>query len=96
MQHVYLAAIQRGALKVVDQELDDPLERTCFDKVPPVASLIAGSNHSQLYVPSAFNFPDINAALARLGRKALKVHVYLIQVTISEIHKNSEHEFYES
>lgn len=95
-EHMCLAAIQRGALQIVDQCLHDPLEKTSFDDVPPVASLIAGNKKRQLYVPSAFNFSDIDAAIVHLDRKALKAHVYLVQVTIAESHKDSEKKFYES
>ena len=90
-----LAAIQRGALQIVDHCLHDPSEKTSFDDVPPVASLIAGKNKRQLYVPSAFNSSDIDAAIIHLDRKAMKAHVYLIQVTIAESHKDSEKNFYE-
>ncbi len=96
VEHMCFAAIQRGALRIVDQGLDAPLESACFGDIPPLASLIVTETNRQFYVPSNFNFPNIDAAVVQLDRSALEPHVRLIEVTISESHKNSEDNFYSS
>jgi hypothetical protein len=94
VEHMCLTAIERGALKSLDPQLGQ-LGRTYFDDAPPVAHLINGPGTCQLYVPSTFRFPDIDAAIVRLDRKAKRAHIYLIRVTIAKYHKESETNFYQ-
>jgi hypothetical protein len=55
--------------------------------------LIVGPHTRVLYVPDAFNFAEIDTAAIWLDRNERKAHVYLIQVTISKSHKDSEAKF---
>jgi len=100
VEQMCLTAIQHGALRgTALQEIDEALgnrleEKEFFDNVPPVAKLINGHDDLRLYIPTVFNFPDIDGAIVRLDRVEKKAYVYLIQVMIAENHKDSEENFY--
>jgi len=96
VERVCLDAIQRGALKVVDKRLGQSLKRYTFQGTPSVETLIADKQPHCLYVPSHFNFPNIDAAAIWLDHKEQKAHVYPIQVSVARTHQDSERCFYQS
>ena len=96
VERICLDAIQRGALRTVDKQLDHELKRYTFQDIPPVDLLIASKSTCCLYVPLEFNFADIDAAVIWVDRVKLKAHVYPIQVTIAKTHQDSETSFYQS
>jgi hypothetical protein len=96
VEYVCLATIERDGLGIADKELGHPLEKEYFDDIPRVDNLIASASSStrRLYIPTTFNFPDIDAAIVRLDRGEKKAYVCLIQVTVAKDHKDSEANFY--
>jgi len=96
VERICLDAIQRGALRTVDERLKHELKRYTFQGIPPVDLLIASKSTCCLYVPLEFNFADIDAAVIWVDRDKLKAHVYPIQVTIAKAHTDSETSFYQS
>ena|SRR5258708_3351906 len=92
--HVSLAALERSGLASADPKLGHRLEKECFDVFPDFSKLINSTDSTRLYLPTKFNFSDIDAALVRLDRKMGEGFVYPIQVTIAGSHKDSEAHFY--
>jgi len=72
------------------------LEREFFEDVPSVERLFRSAKKRLLYIPSRFNFADIDAAIVQCNSKTHEAHVYLIQVTISASHKDSKTSFYKN
>jgi len=91
---VCLLAIQRGALGLVYPELNHTLELAHFKDIPPVHKMIAKERTHHLYLPHAYNFPNIDAAIVQLKYSKNEAHVYLIQVTVAKDHKDSESKFF--
>jgi hypothetical protein len=48
----------------------------------------------QLYTPTTYNFPNIDAIILWLNLESKSAHLYPIQITLSRVHKNSEDLFY--
>ncbi len=94
VEHVSLAALERSGLANVDQKLGHRMEKEYFDGFPDFSKLFNSTDATRLYLPTKFNFSDIDAAIVRLDRKTRQGFVYPIQVTIARSHKDSEAHFY--
>ena len=94
VEFVCLSTIENVGLKIVDPHLDTSLDKEFFRKVPNMMLLLNGRKTRQLYVPSTFNFPNIDAVIVRVDNEAMAAYFYPIQVTIAKVHKNSEADFY--
>jgi hypothetical protein len=96
-EQICLATIRRHGLSQVDKNLSKPLPLPVefFRDVPRWDSFLMDASQSIcLYIPVKFNNPDIDAAILRVNRKNKKSYLYLIQVTISKGHMDSERNFY--
>ncbi len=87
VEHLCLSSIAHGALNDIDKSLPNRLEKDFFDGVPAVEVLISSENSCQLYIPTAFNFPDIDGAIVRLDQQERMAYVYPIQVTVEKTTK---------
>ena len=91
-----LGAIKRNGLPAVSSTLDRGMDWEVFDNTPNWATLISNrKSKCRLYLPSAINYANIDAAILSLDQKKKKAHVYPIQVTLSPYHKDSAKGFYE-
>jgi len=101
-EHMCLVAIQRGglggtALKDWDAKLGKRMEsKQYFLAVPELDHQVKTDQELRLYIPTTFNFPDIDGAIIRLDRRSKRAYVYLIQVTVAKTHKDSEKSFYKN
>ena len=96
VEHMCLSAIARGALNDIVKSLPNRLEKAFFDGTPAVEVLVRSENLCHLYIPTAFDFPDIGGAIIRLDRKERMAYIYPIQITIAKTHTNSKESFYKN
>ena len=96
VEHVCLNAIENVGLKTVDPNLKTPLDKVFFDQQPDMKQLLNGCKTCQLYLPTIFNFPNIDALIVRVNNKGKGkgAYFYPIQITIAKVHKDSEAAFY--
>ena len=94
VEHLCLNRIENVGLKTVDTDLKTPLDKVLFDKKPDMEQLLDGRKTCQLYLPTIFNFPNIDALIVRVHKKRKEAYFYPIQITIAKVHKDSEAAFY--
>jgi hypothetical protein len=67
-EEVCLAAIRRNGLTAVNTNLKSPAVTEFFDGIPSWEQLINSPNDSHFYIPTTFNYPNIDAAILWLSR----------------------------
>ena len=93
-EQLCLLVIKRhGLLVVSDHAPAGLLEVEYFLDRPNWATIINKPDvNCCLYMPSVFNYPNVDAAILQLDRDKLepKARLYLIQMTLARSHKDSE------
>ena len=95
-EQVCLATIARKGLSKVSHDLGGPMRVEYFTGIPFWANFIQSGDTVRLYLPKAFNYPAIDAAILLLDRTRKKVWLFPIQVTLAQKHKDSETLFYQT
>lgn len=95
-EHVVLATIASRGLPAVDSKLDQEIGTRWFSETPDWVSFIQDMDDCCLYLPEQFNYPNIDGAILLLNRKQKQAHLFVIRVTLTRKHKDSEMRFYET
>ena len=74
------------------------LQADFFENVSDWRPFLSDTSQCRLYLPSTFNYPNIDAAILSVtrGSKMPEAKLYLIRVTIAKKHENSEKKFYKT
>ena len=93
-----LSSIQEFGLRLGTKRLPGLLQADFFNDVPDWGPFLRDTSLCRLYLPSTFNYANIDAAILSVTRykKKPKAMLYLIQVTIAKRHENSEKKFYKT
>ena len=94
-EHICLSQIASHGLLTVSPSLGR-MSHTSFEVQPNWSEQLSSTHSAQtvrLYIPTAYNFKAVDAAILRCDSKT--VHMYLIQIKLSMRHKLSDQAFYQ-
>jgi hypothetical protein len=80
---------------VVDARLGQ-MDQASFETQPNWDHMLRSNKKLCLYVPINYNFRAVDGAVLLLDHSAKKAHLFLLQITLSIRHKDSEADFYSS
>lgn len=95
-EQVCLATITHKGFSRVGHDLGGPMRAEYFTSIPFWSNFIQSGDTVRLYLPKAFNYPAIDAAILQLDRTQRKARLFPIQVTLAKNHKDSELLFYQT
>jgi len=94
-EQICLSRIARHGLSRVGSKLGDTMGVEYFEQTPNWTTFFRSGDTLRLYLPKAFNFPDIDAAILQRDLQQNTVHLYPIQITLATKHKDSASLFYQ-
>ena len=92
-EHICLSQIAAEGLRVVDPKLC-MMDHAVFEVTPNWTNLLSSDRTLCLYVPISFNFPAVDGAILLLDHHLKVAHLFLLQITLSLRHRNSDETFY--
>jgi hypothetical protein len=92
-EHICLSQIAAEGLTVVDTRLTK-MDHAMFNVQPNWQNLLSSDHTHCLYVPTNFNFPAVDGAILFLDHRQKIAHLFLLQITLSLRHRDSDATFY--
>ncbi|KAF8228860.1 hypothetical protein L208DRAFT_1402992 [Tricholoma matsutake] len=93
VENVCLSRIAADGLRVIDERLGK-MGHSVFHHQPIWQNLLSSDHTHRLYVPTDFNFQAVDGAILLLDRVKKIAYLFLLQITLSLRHKDSEETFY--
>jgi hypothetical protein len=90
---ICLSRIVTDGLQAVNPMLKR-MDHASFRDKPDWANLLSTGKIHCLYIPLTFNFRAVDGTILLLDHAKKTAHLYLIQITLSMRHKESEKDFY--
>lgn len=88
VENVCLSRIAADGLRVIDER------HSVFHHQPNWQNLLSSDHTHRLYIPTDFNFQAVDGAILLLDRAKKIAYLFLLQITLSLRHKDSEETFY--
>ena len=92
-EHICLNHILTHGLQVVDERLGR-MDQASFETLPNWDYMLWSDKELCLYVPTNYNFRAVDGAILLLDHSAKSAHLFLLQITLSMRHKESDKDFY--